>query len=87
MIITVSISVTMVVIVVLMIINRTSIIIVTTIVITEVHIMASRHPATVYPAITATMIFPITGNPVSVEIRRQRPVALYPYILMKPVIP
>jgi hypothetical protein len=87
MVITVGISLSVVVMLEWMVIYRTTIVIVTTAIIAETHLQSSWNPTSVYPAITAPVVFPIARNPISIGIRGYCPITLYPNVVVKPVVP
>jgi hypothetical protein len=53
----------------LVIINRATVIIIASIVISVTHIETPRHPIGIYPSVAAPVIFPIAGNPIGAYIR------------------
>jgi hypothetical protein len=70
-----------------MIINRTTVIIIPSVAIPKIYMRISWHPIGVYPSVTSSVIFPITGNPISAGIRNPCPITLYPHIFAMVVIP
>jgi phosphoribosylformylglycinamidine (FGAM) synthase-like enzyme len=69
MVVSVNVSMSMQMMIIAMVINRSAVIIITSAVIAEMYMKRSRKPTCVYPTITATIIFPIAGNPISIGIR------------------
>jgi hypothetical protein len=70
-----------------LIINRTAVIVVPASVIAVSQVVVARQPASVYPAIAGTIIFPIARNPIGAGVRSKRPIAVYPNILSIIIIP
>lgn len=71
----------------LVVVNRTSVIIVTTMIVPKVDRDIPRHPAGINPTVTVSVVFPVAGNPVSAGIWSQRPIALYPNVGSVVMIP
>jgi hypothetical protein len=70
-----------------MIINRPAVIIVPPLVISEINVIISRQPTSIYPSVAASVIFPISRNPISAHIRNHGPMSLYPNIFTITIIP
>jgi hypothetical protein len=53
----------------IVVVHGPSVVVVAMVAITVVHHVMAWQPAGIYPTITSAVVFPITGNPISVSIR------------------
>lgn len=70
-----------------MIIDRTSVIVVATVVIAKTEILTARQPVRINPAIAALIDLPIARNPIRIGVGSYLPIALQPHICVAVVVP